>query len=112
MPVEKKFRLRADEIRRLIPPLGGCLASDRITVDGRSVGYMYRDEPDYPEDSGWRFVAGDESQEYLDNPDFCAIYEVNTIANYDPTIIPYLNAPIGSDFQRDPETGEFLAVTG
>jgi hypothetical protein len=112
MSVEKKFRLRADEIRRLIPPLGGCLASDRITVDGRPVGYMYRDEPDYPEDSGWRFIAGDESQEYLDNPDFCAIYEVNTIANYDPTIIPYLNAPSGSDFQRDPETGKFLAVTG
>jgi len=30
-----------------------------------------------------------------------AIYDVNTIANYDPEIIPFLNAPIGSAFERD-----------
>ena len=46
----------------------GCFATDRILVDGEKVGYMYREEPadgnDW--DSGWRFTAGDESQEYMD----------------------------------------------
>ncbi|MGY3333604.1 hypothetical protein ACVILI_006681 [Mesorhizobium sp. USDA 4775] len=29
-----------------------------------------------------------------------AIYDVNTIANYDPKIIPLLDAPVGSAFIR------------
>ena len=48
----------------------GCIATDRITVDGMPVGYMYREKPkegawfeEY--DSGWRFTAGDESDEYM-----------------------------------------------
>ena len=61
---------------------------------------MYREVPDFREDSGWRFNAGDESDEYMDDPKNHAIYEVNTIANYDPAIIPHLDAPIGSEFER------------
>jgi hypothetical protein len=40
------FKIPGEQIRRLIPNLGGCFASDRITVDGAPVGYMYREEPD------------------------------------------------------------------
>ena len=106
-PRQKSFRLRADQIRRLIPPLGACYASDRITVDGARVGYLYREAPDGGHDSGWRFFAGDETQEYADNADNFASYEVNTICNYDPTIIPFLNSPVDTAFARDPVTGAF-----
>jgi hypothetical protein len=68
---------------------------------------MYRDQPDKEVDSGWRFFAGDESQEYADTPDNFAIYEVNTICNYDPAIIPLLDAPFGSAFGRVPGTDQF-----
>jgi hypothetical protein len=61
---------------------------------------MYREQPDKEVDSGWRFLAGDESQEYADTPDNFAIYEVNTICNYDPAIMPHLSAAIGSAFGR------------
>ncbi len=42
----------------------GCIATDRITVDGLPVGYMYREKPEEGNpfegyDSGWRFTAGD-----------------------------------------------------
>jgi hypothetical protein len=50
---------------------------------------MYREAPDNPDDSGWRFFAGDESQEYLDNSRNLEIENVNTIANYDPEITHY-----------------------
>lgn len=40
-----------------------------------------------------------------------AIYDVNTVANYDPTIIPFLNSPIGSVFEKVPESQVFQAVT-
>lgn len=99
-PCNKTFKIPGDRIRRLIPNMGGCYASDRITVNGALVGYMYREQPDKDIDSGWRFMAGDESQEYADTPDNWAIYEVNTICNYDPAIIPFLDAPVGSAFGR------------
>lgn len=99
-PHKKAFKLSPEQIRQIIPNMGGGYASDRITVDGSPVGYMYREEPDNEVDSGWRFFAGDESQEYADTPDNFAIYEVNTICNYDPAVIPYLNAPCGSAFGR------------
>jgi hypothetical protein len=33
---------------------------------------------------------------------------VNTIANYDPEIIPLLDSPFGSAFARDPQSGRFV----
>ena len=89
--------------------MGSCIGSDRITVDGCKVGFMYREEPDSDLDSGWRFFAGDETQDYADDPNNFALYDVNTIANYDLQIVPYLNAPFGSEFERDGE--EFRLVT-
>src|SRR5215831_15426900 len=66
---EKVFFLPAHAIRpNLAPKRGSCLASDMITVHGHPVGFMYREEPDNELDSGWRFFAGSESQEYCDDP--------------------------------------------
>lgn len=82
----------------------GCYATNRITADGKKVGYMYREEPDadsdFP-DSGWRFFAGDETDEYSNNPDNINVFSLNTICNYDSDIIPYLDAPYGSAFVRE-----------
>ena len=89
---------------------GACLATDRITVDGEIVGYCYREAPDNEVDCGWRFMAGDETQEYVDNPDNWAFYDVNTIANYDASITAILEAPIGSAFERG-GSGELVAVS-
>jgi hypothetical protein len=97
---DKTFKLSADGIQDLAYGYGACFATDHITVDGKKVGYMYREEPDRPEDSGWRFFSGEESQEYVDDLENTAIYDVNTIANYDPSIIPYLDSPPGSAFGR------------
>jgi hypothetical protein len=69
---------------------------------------MYREEPDSAIDSGWRFFAGDESQAYADQADNFAVYDVNTIANYDRAIIQFLNAPIGCAYARAPDGGFVL----
>jgi hypothetical protein len=100
--VTKQFRLSAEQIRPLATGRGGAIASDRITVDGQPVGYMYRSAPRDQLDSGWAFLAGDETDAYMDESSNHAIYDVNTIANYDPEIIPLLDAPVGSAFIRTP----------
>jgi hypothetical protein len=101
----KRFRIPANEIKALITGIGSCIASDRITVDGAHVGFMYREAPDNEIDSGWRFFSGDESQEYADDPEHFAIYDVNTIANYDPSIVGLLDTPVGCAFERDTSSG-------
>ncbi len=107
---EKRFKLSAEQIKPLATGHGGCFATDMIPVDGHKVGYMYRENPDFPEDSGWRFFSGKEPPEYLDDVEHTAVYDVNTIANYDPGIIPFLNSPVGSAFERQGFFKKFVAV--
>jgi hypothetical protein len=77
------FKLSPDQIKPVAVGYGSGVASNRIMIDGAKVGYCYREDPDNAHDSGWRFFSGDESQEYADDPKNFAIYDINTIANYD-----------------------------
>ncbi|MGN7939503.1 DUF2185 domain-containing protein [Virgibacillus sp. 6R] len=106
---EKAFLIPGDKIERLIDSNEGCIASDRITVDGCKVGFMYREElyQNGDPDSGWRFMAGDESDEYMENPENHSIYLVNTICNYDREIIPFLHSAPGTAYIRN-ENGELV----
>ncbi len=105
-----KFRLKPDEIKEVIPEMGSCIASDQITVEGLPVGFMYREEPQVENDTGWRFIAGQENQDYLDDPMNSMVFEVNVIANYDPAIIPYLKLPIGTELERITNSDRFVSI--
>lgn len=108
--MKKKFApIPGGVIRDLATGHGASFATDMITVEGKKVRYMYRKQLDNATDSGWRFMAGYASDEYMDNPNNMGIYDVNTIANYDPDIIPFLDAPIGSAYER-PEGDTFVAI--
>ena len=108
---EKKFKIKSGQFVELVPPMGGCFATDKITVDGMKVGYMYREKSEESIDSGWRFFSGTEDQDYVDNPENTMIYNVNTIANYDRAIISYLESPIGTELERIEGTEKFQIVT-
>ncbi|MDV0447530.1 hypothetical protein MsAg5_14300 [Methanosarcinaceae archaeon Ag5] len=110
---QKNFKIATEDIQPLFDWNGpiGCIATDRITVDGFRVGFMYREESDYPEDSGWRFFAGDESDDYMADAANSDVYSLNTIANYDPEIMEFLEAGVGSAFFRG-EDGTFLKDEG
>jgi len=109
-PHRKAFRISKDQIRPLATELGVCVASDRITIDGSKVGFMYREEPANEIDSGWRFLAGDESDEYMSNSDNHSVHDVNTIANYDPEIIPLLETRACCAFERMAFGAPFVEV--
>ncbi|UYQ94655.1 DUF2185 domain-containing protein [Chitinophaga horti] len=112
MRKEKNFKLKAADIIDLIPPMGGCVATDRITVDGLRITRMYREAPTDESDSGWQFYSGTETQEYVDDANNWSIYSVNTIANYDKAIIPYLHFPVGTDLERVPGSDKFDIFCG
>ena len=54
--MNKKCCIKPEDLKDLFQTDGpeGCIASDRIMVEGRKVGYMYREHADRKEDSGWR----------------------------------------------------------
>ncbi|WP_020600612.1 DUF2185 domain-containing protein [Spirosoma panaciterrae] len=106
----KDYKLRKEDIKVLTDFPGGCLASDKIVVEGLPVGYMYREESDVAQDNGWRFFSGTESEEYINDAQNIAYYSVNTIANYDPSILPYLESPVGSEFLRVVGSDKFERV--
>ena len=58
----KEYKLKSDEIIKLTELKGGCIASNKITIDGLQIGYMYRENPSNEFDSGWRFFAGSEDE--------------------------------------------------
>lgn len=108
----RDYYVKAEDMKNLLPDwegADGCIATNRITVEGYKVGYCYRENPDGGWDSGWRFTAGDESEAYMDDPNNAGIYKLNTICNDDPDIIPLLNTSAPCAFERD-ENGVFQQI--
>ena len=108
----RSYHVKAEDMKNLLPDWAGadgCIATNRITVEGCKVGYCYREEPDGDWDSGWRFTAGDESDDYMDDPNNAGLYKLNTICNDDSDIIPLLNTPAPCAFERD-EHGVFQPI--
>ena len=99
--MEKNFLLNEENIKPLIKIKGSCIASDKITTMGKKIGYMYRENPTSEFDTGWRFFAGDEDEQYTNDSNNFEIYELNTICNYDQDIIPYLLNEIGSKLVKN-----------
>ncbi|MDR1923433.1 MAG: DUF2185 domain-containing protein [Planctomycetaceae bacterium] len=107
----KKYRFSEDQIKPLALGRGSCFASDMITVEAFKVGFLYRQESDFEGDSGWRFLTGFESDQYMDDGKNFALFDINWIVNCDPEILPYLDEPVGSAFGRDPSQGnKFVEV--
>ena len=108
----RDYHVKAEDVKPLLSDwkgADGCIATNRITVEGCKVGYCYREKPDGDWDSGWRFTAGDESEEYMDDPNNARIYKLNTICNDDPDIIALLHMPAPCAFERD-ENGVFQQI--
>jgi hypothetical protein len=106
---DKTFKLAPDQIKPLIEDKSCGIASDHITVDGKKIGFMYREKPINEVDSGWRFLSGEEEDEYIEDPKNMELYYLNTIANYDPYIMAYLKHDIGAELERC-ENGKFALI--
>ena len=99
-----------EDIKDLVPPMGYSIVSNLIIMEGMKVGYMYREEPANKDDSGWRFLSGTETQDYVDDEGNSKVFDVNAVANYDQAIIPYLKLPFGTELERVEEKDEFRPI--
>jgi hypothetical protein len=51
----RSLKLKSEQMVTLVPGHDQCQATDKITVEGCKIVYMYREEPKSKTDSGWRF---------------------------------------------------------
>lgn len=87
-----------------------CYVTNRILKDGARVGYLYRETPDNERDSGWRFTANDESDEYMDDSKNTAFVSIGAVLSKDDSFIHLLDSPEGSEFAFDVRTQSFVAL--
>ncbi len=86
----------------------GFVLATKMLVEGkRKVRFMYREEAQNPQDSGWRFFCGDEEDDYVNDPDNIGVYDVNTILDIDRSILPYLSSIPGIALERTDENAVF-----
>lgn len=94
-----------------LAPNKGCIVSGRISKENYPIRYIVRDEPQNQADSGWAFFSGiNEDEEYTSNPDNFQVFSLNTIANVDQSILPLLDSPLGTAFEKLPGEDQWKKV--
>lgn len=87
-----------------------CFVTNRVLRDGRPPVYLYREDPDYDDDSGWRITANDETDEYMDDAENSAYVSLGAVLNVNDSFVGLLDSPTGSAFALDARTGRFVLL--
>ncbi len=81
-----------------------CMATAKILDEHNRVNYFFKREPEenVPNDSGWRFYSGNESDEYLKQPNCFRIVTLGEICKIEKDIIINLSkSSVGMAYKRD-----------
>jgi hypothetical protein len=79
-------------------------------LEADRIGYCYRDEPETKIDSGWRFLYGDEDEDFLDNPTHSEAVYPEEMLSINPAIDVILGAPVGAEFFWNEETESYEEI--
>lgn len=78
--------------------------------DNNHVGYCYREYSDIKIDSGWRFLLGDETEDYLDNPDNSQTLDLSEIVKWNPKLATIISSRYNSEFEWDEKSDSYLPI--
>jgi hypothetical protein len=79
-------------------------------LEADHIGYCYRDKPETAIDSGWRFLYGDEDNDYLDNPTNSEAVYPDEMLSINPALDIILSAPAGTEFEWNPDTETYEEI--
>lgn len=79
-------------------------------LDNNYIGYCYREYSDIKIDSGWRFLFGDEDEDYLDNPDNTETKDISELIEWKPELKDVISARHNSEFEWNEEKAEFEKI--
>ena len=87
-----------------------CYVSHRVLKDGVRVGYLYRESPDGENDSGWRMMVGDESDEYITDADNLSFVSLGAVLREDASIVGLLETSAPCAFIRSDDDDQFKPI--
>jgi len=77
---------------------------------GGEVLFLYREEPDTKEDSGWRMFTGQEPDEYVDDQNNIRAVKVGYMLDKDPSLLEPLKNGFGTAFERESKSKQWGKV--
>lgn len=102
--ITKYLAIDEESLVQIIPDEMGqlfCVVTDRVLVEGFNISVMIREESVDSSDSGWRFFAGNEDDDYVENRSNFGTVDLNLASNYSQDIVPLLDSPVGSFIVRE-----------
>lgn len=90
----------ADMIERKILLAKTAYVSKKIMDEGWKIGYMRRDEAVNEHDSGWSFMAGNESDEYYEDYRNISLMSIHAVMQYDSAVWKHITSPVGTGLIR------------
>ena len=89
----------------------GYVLAPRNTISNKiPISYMYREEPDNIYDSGWRVFGGNETDDYVNNPDNIGIFDIATIESIYPELSSLFTLPVGTVLERRSGADKFSSI--
>lgn len=70
-------------------------------LENDHIGFCYRENSEIKIDSGWRFMYGDEDEDYLENPDNTETKDLSEVLKWKSQISQILNERPGKEFEWD-----------
>ncbi len=87
-----------------------AVVSIEVAELGLGVGWLYRDEPDGPGDSGWRVFSGSEPEDFADEVSNFVEMPLEELLRIDKTLEPVLDAAPGTCWEREEGGAVFRQV--
>ncbi|MGO4547104.1 DUF2185 domain-containing protein [Paenibacillus sp. 2TAB23] len=87
-----------------------ALVSKMCIDEAWTFRYLYREQPDHAEDSGWRLFYGNETPEYTNDPDHVIILNIYDLCERDSSLRTLFRAEYGSAFERADKQSPWVKV--
>lgn len=77
-----------------------AIVSKKVREEGFKIGYGIRMEPTNERDSGWCFSVGNESEEYINDPQNLELWLINSVLMFDPDLNEFIASPYDTAIVR------------
>ncbi|MDE5831349.1 MAG: DUF2185 domain-containing protein [Clostridia bacterium] len=91
-----EFISQEEDFKILSELLKTCIVTKKLLNESWKVGFMQKMESSSEMDSGWFLSVGNETQDYVDNPENLCMITLNELCEKDSVLISYLmNKQVG-----------------
>ena len=96
--------------REFIPMDAKVRISNSVLKEGFNIWWLYRDEPLFSGDSGWRVYSGEEDDNFLEGSNNFSNITIGELIMRDERLEEIIFAPIGTQYEWFEEYDKFIEL--